>query len=158
MGSIKLIVGLGNPGLQYSRNRHNIGFQVVDLLGRRSAIALDKMQHKAMTGTGWLEKGGQRSKVILARPLTFMNNSGDAVAPLARFFQIEPPDILVVADDLDLASGKLRMRKEGKMASSRSWRSWAAPTSCASRSALVARPGAWTRPTMCCRISAPTKR
>lgn len=113
MGSTKLIVGLGNPGIQYSRNRHNIGFQVVDLLGRRSAIALDKMQHKAMTGTGWLEKGSQRSKVILARPLTFMNNSGDAVAPLARFFQIEPADILVVADDLDLASGKLRMRKEG---------------------------------------------
>ncbi len=113
MGSIKLIVGLGNPGIQYSRNRHNIGFQVVDLLGRRSAIALDKMQHKAMTGAGWLEKGSQRSKVILARPLTFMNNSGDAVAPLARFFQIEPADILVVADDLDLASGKLRMRKEG---------------------------------------------
>ena len=113
MQAIKLIVGLGNPGPQYSRNRHNVGFQCVDLLAQRHGLRLDKLQQRAMTGSGVIPCGGERHKVLLARPLTFMNASGEAVAPLARYYGVEPQDLIVVHDDLDLASGKLRLRAGG---------------------------------------------
>jgi PTH1 family peptidyl-tRNA hydrolase len=113
VSDLRLVVGLGNPGPKYARTRHNIGFQCVDLLARRHGINLDKMQHKAMTGQGWISKGGSRVKVLLAKPLTFMNLSGDSVAPLARFFQVEPERMLVIHDDLDLDSGRLRLRLNG---------------------------------------------
>jgi PTH1 family peptidyl-tRNA hydrolase len=113
MQGVKLIVGLGNPGPQYSRNRHNIGFQCVELLAARHALTLDKLQHKAMIGSGFITCGGVRHKVLLARPLTFMNASGEAVAPLARYYGVEAQDMLVIHDDLDLASGKLRLRADG---------------------------------------------
>jgi PTH1 family peptidyl-tRNA hydrolase len=113
MQGVKLIVGLGNPGPQYSRNRHNIGFQCVDLLAARHSLALDKMQHRAMTGGGFITIGGMRHKVLLARPLTFMNASGEAVAPLARYYGVEPSGMIVIHDDLDLAAGKLRLRTSG---------------------------------------------
>jgi PTH1 family peptidyl-tRNA hydrolase len=113
MGGLKMIVGLGNPGPQYSRNRHNIGFQIVERFAARHQLALDKMQMRAMTGTGFVTVAGQRIKVLLAKPITFMNASGDAVAPLARFYQVEPADMIVIHDDLDLASGKLRLRADG---------------------------------------------
>lgn len=108
-----MIVGLGNPGPNYARTRHNIGFQSLELFARRHAIPLDKMQHKAMTGQGWVQSGGQRARVLLVKPLTFMNLSGEAVAPIARFFQMEPANILVIHDDLDLESGRLRLRPGG---------------------------------------------
>jgi len=108
-----MIVGLGNPGPQYSRNRHNIGFQIVERFAARHNLTLDKMQMRAMTGAGFVTAGGARVKVLLARPLTFMNASGDAVAPLARYYQVEPDDLLVIHDDLDLAAGKLRLRGDG---------------------------------------------
>ena len=113
MSDLKLIVGLGNPGPNYARTRHNIGFQSLELFARRHAIPLDKMQHKAMTGQGWVQRGSQRAKVVLVKPLTFMNLSGEAVAPIARFFQVEPANILVIHDDLDLESGRLRLRPGG---------------------------------------------
>jgi peptidyl-tRNA hydrolase, PTH1 family len=113
MATIKTIVGLGNPGPQYARNRHNIGFQVVDLFARRHQIDLGKMQHKARLGDGWVQQGGQRQKVLLIKPLTFMNNSGEAVAPLVRYYDIDPADMLVIMDDLDLASGTIRLRPNG---------------------------------------------
>lgn len=108
-----MIVGLGNPGPQYSRNRHNIGFQVVERFAARHNLAIDKMQMRALTGAGFVNSAGQRIKVLLAKPLTFMNASGDAVAPLARYYQVDPADLLVVHDDLDLTSGKLRLRAGG---------------------------------------------
>lgn len=108
-----MIVGLGNPGPQYSRNRHNIGFQCLELLARKHDIALDRMQMRALTGSGVIAQSGARQKVLLVKPLTYMNASGEAVAPLARFFRIEPASILVIHDDLDLASGKLRLRAGG---------------------------------------------
>ena len=113
MATLKMIVGLGNPGPQYSRNRHNIGFQCVELLGQKQGIALDRMQMRALTGSGVIAQAGVRQKVLLVKPLTYMNASGEAVAPLARFFRIDPGSILVIHDDLDLASGKLRLRPNG---------------------------------------------
>jgi peptidyl-tRNA hydrolase, PTH1 family len=113
MAKMKTIVGLGNPGPQYARNRHNIGFQIVELFARRHQIELGKMQHKARLGDGWVQQGGQREKVLLIKPLTFMNNSGEAVAPLVRYYDIDPADMLVIMDDLDLASGTLRLRPNG---------------------------------------------
>lgn len=108
-----MIVGLGNPGPQYSRNRHNIGFQCVELFAQRHGLRLDKLQQRAMTGSGFAAVDGVRYKVLLVKPLTFMNASGEAVAPLTRYYQVHPEDMIVVHDDLDLASGKLRLRQNG---------------------------------------------
>jgi peptidyl-tRNA hydrolase, PTH1 family len=113
MTGLKFIVGLGNPGPQYVRNRHNIGFQCVELFAHRHRLALDKLQMRAMTGAGTVSLDSERFKVLLARPLTYMNASGEAVAPLARYYQVAPEDLLVIHDDLDLACGKLRLRKTG---------------------------------------------
>ncbi|MFO7635437.1 MAG: aminoacyl-tRNA hydrolase [Caldilinea sp.] len=113
MADIKMIVGLGNPGPHYSRNRHNIGFQCVELFAQKQGIALDRMQMRALTGNGFVTHDGVRHKVLLVKPLTYMNASGEAVGPLARFFRVEPESILVIHDDLDLASGKLRLRAGG---------------------------------------------
>ncbi len=111
--SAKMIVGLGNPGPEYARNRHNIGFQCVELFARRHAIDLTRMQQRAMIGSGWAGRGPMRRKVMLVKPLTYMNASGQAVGPLAKYYQVAPQDILVVHDDLDLASGMLRLRPNG---------------------------------------------
>ncbi|PJF26078.1 MAG: aminoacyl-tRNA hydrolase, partial [Phototrophicales bacterium] len=92
-----LIVGLGNPGAQYARTRHNMGFRAVETLAERHGLTFSKVEHKAQTASGTI--AGQR--VILAKPLTYMNLSGDSVAPLARFYKIEPDRILIIADDLD---------------------------------------------------------
>lgn len=108
-----LIVGLGNPGPKYRRNRHNIGFQCVDLYSRRHDIELTRVQQRSVVGDGWISVGGIRTKVILAKPLTFMNASGEGVASLARYYDIEAQNILVIHDDLDLESGVLRIRKDG---------------------------------------------
>lgn len=108
-----MIVGLGNPGPQYSRNRHNIGFQCVELFAQRHGLRLDKMQQRAMTGNGLVMVDGARHKVLLVKPLTSMNASGEAVAPLARYYQVDPQNLIVVHDDLDLAPAKLRLRQNG---------------------------------------------
>jgi PTH1 family peptidyl-tRNA hydrolase len=113
MAILKIVVGLGNPGAKYAANRHNIGFQALERFARRHALALDKMQTKALIGQGWVQSGELRQKVLLAKPLTYMNASGEAVAALARFYQVEPIDLLVIHDDLDLDSGKLRLRPGG---------------------------------------------
>ena len=122
---MKMIVGLGNPGPRYARNRHNIGFQVVDLLARRHAIPLSRAKFNALYGEGWITRPSAldpdpsrsarrpRQKALLLRPLTFMNRSGAAVAPAARFFDIAAQDIFVIYDELDLPSGKLRLRPFG---------------------------------------------
>ncbi len=122
---MKMIVGLGNPGPQYARNRHNIGFQVVDLLARRHGIPLSRAKFNALFGVGTVNhsqlresrrlprEGAAGQRILIVRPLTFMNLSGRAVAPIARFHRIEPQDIFVVYDELDLPSGKLRLRPFG---------------------------------------------
>lgn len=104
-----LIVGLGNPGKTYENTRHNVGWMAIDRLARRHGITLSKVEHKAQTGTGLIAG----KKVILAKPMTYMNLSGDSVVPLAGFYKIPPERIIVLADDLDLPFGTLRLRKSG---------------------------------------------
>lgn len=106
---MKLIVGLGNPGRDYARNRHNAGFMCLSHFAREQGIRLDKKLANARTGTG--EIGGE--KVVLARPQTFMNLSGQAVARLVDRFKLEPEDIIVIHDDLDLPLGRIRVRRGG---------------------------------------------
>jgi PTH1 family peptidyl-tRNA hydrolase len=106
---MKLIVGLGNPGFLYARNRHNIGFMAVSHLARVQRIRFDRKQGYARTGIGYI--GPQR--VVLARPQTFMNSSGDSVHRLVQLLKIAPADLVVIHDDLDLPLGKVRLRLGG---------------------------------------------
>jgi PTH1 family peptidyl-tRNA hydrolase len=116
---MKLIVGLGNPGPAYAETRHNIGFQVVDLLARVHDIRTRKMQFSAIVMNGALGS----EKIWLARPLTYMNESGRAVGPLLRWLKLEPADLLVVYDEIDLPLGKLRLRPDGGSAGHNGMRS-----------------------------------
>ena len=110
----KMIVGLGNPGPEYVRSRHNVGFQVLDVLAERHGIAFDRFQKRARLGIGRVEPASAPPvKVVLAKPMTYMNASGESVGALASFYKIAPTDILIVFDDLDLPLGKIRLRAEG---------------------------------------------
>jgi len=103
---VSLIVGLGNPGAQYARTRHNVGFWLIDRLD--ASLRTDSKYH-AEIGTASID--GER--VVLMKPLTFMNRSGQAVGAYARFFRIPPAQILVVHDELDLAPGTVRLKQGG---------------------------------------------
>lgn len=105
-----LIVGLGNPGKQYENTRHNVGFDAIDCLVDEYRIPSSGKQHKAMYGKGIIE--GQ--KVILAKPMTYMNLSGEAVRALVDYYKIDPEtELLVIFDDISLAPGNIRIRKKG---------------------------------------------
>ena len=104
-----LIVGLGNPGKQYAQNRHNAGWMVLDELARRHGLNFDKTEKKALTASGQI--GGR--PVLLAKPQTYMNVSGEAVRGLVDFYKMDLARILLVHDDLDLPLGTLRLRKSG---------------------------------------------
>ena len=104
-----LIIGLGNPGVEYRQNRHNIGFMVIDQLAQVLSIPLQRVKFKAITGTGKFE--GRR--VILAKPQTYMNASGESVGPLSRYFKVPLNQLMVVHDDLDIPFGSLRIRPMG---------------------------------------------
>ena len=106
---MKLIVGLGNPGKQYESTRHNIGFEVIDALSNQLNIPLNQSKFKGMYGVG-LYNG---AKVVLLKPLTYMNLSGESVRAIMDYYQIELEDLLVVYDDLDLSVGKIRLRQKG---------------------------------------------
>ena len=108
---MKLIVGLGNPGREYEHTRHNVGFKVIDELARRRGVTLSAGQSDA-----WVAKvrsDGGAPLAILAKPTTFMNRSGWAVSGLRGYYKIEPPDILIVTDDVNLPLGRLRARARG---------------------------------------------
>ncbi len=105
---IRLIVGLGNPGLQYTKNRHNIGFVVLDELARRLSTSF-----LAKSNTHLAEARVGSGKVYLLKPQTFMNLSGNAVIPFMRFHKLEPSQVLVLHDDLDLPFGRIRVRTGG---------------------------------------------
>lgn len=106
---MKLIVGLGNPGRVYARNRHNVGFRCLNHYARLHSIRFDRKQCRARVSMG--EVGGER--VLLARPMTFVNLSGTTVACLVRKHDIHLSDLLIVYDDLDLPIGKIRLRQSG---------------------------------------------
>ncbi len=106
---MKVIIGLGNPGVHYRMNRHNIGFQVVDRLAKINHILISTKRFKSLYGTGWINS----QKVILAKPMTFMNRSGEAVKKAVNFFHIGTEDLIVIHDDLDLPFGRLRFKRRG---------------------------------------------
>lgn len=106
---MKLICGLGNPGSEYERHRHNVGFMVVDELSRRARAQLTQEKFHARIGQGTL--GGER--VLLVEPQTFMNRSGLSVAEAARFYKIPPSDVLVIHDELDLPFGRIQLKAGG---------------------------------------------
>ena len=122
---MKLIVGLGNPGAKYAGTRHNVGFEVIAALFTRNSGGGDwnreaKSAHHALVGDVRVEPAGDwdegerpDGKVLLAAPMTYMNDSGRSVRSLVDFYKLDPADVLVVCDDKDLDCGRLRMRKFG---------------------------------------------
>jgi PTH1 family peptidyl-tRNA hydrolase len=106
---VKLVVGLGNPGPKYERTRHNIGFMAVDEITRRHSFRPPREKFSGAICEG--DIGGER--VTALKPLTYMNNSGESVAAAARFFKLEPQDVIVIHDELDLVDGKLRVKRGG---------------------------------------------
>ena len=106
---MKLVVGLGNPGRRYHLTRHNIGFAVADALARRLDAAFEHGRANALTA----RVGRGADAVLIVKPLTMMNLSGEAVGGLASFYKVDPSDILVVADDVNLPLGRLRLRARG---------------------------------------------
>lgn len=104
-----LVVGLGNPGSDYAETRHNAGFMVVDAVAQQTGITLNRVRSKAITGDGKVDG----SKVIFAKPQTYMNLSGQAVSGLARFYKVPIQNIIVIHDDMDIPLGTLRIRPNG---------------------------------------------
>ena len=104
-----LIVGLGKPGKQYEQTRHNIGFDVIDYMANKYNIDVNREKFKGICGEGFIEN----KKVILLKPLTYMNLSGESIRELANFYKLEDDEIIVVYDDISLDIGRLRIREKG---------------------------------------------
>ncbi|WP_163151506.1 aminoacyl-tRNA hydrolase [Anoxybacillus sp. MB8] len=105
----KLFVGLGNPGKEYEQTRHNVGFMVVDELAHRWGFALNQTKFQGIFASGIISG----EKVILCKPLTYMNLSGECVRPLMDYYDIDVDDVIVIYDDLDLPTGTVRLRPKG---------------------------------------------
>ncbi|MBR2241109.1 MAG: aminoacyl-tRNA hydrolase [Clostridia bacterium] len=104
-----LIIGLGNPESDYARTRHNMGFDVINKLSKKFDIKVDKTKFKALYGSGVING----EKVILVKPQTFMNLSGEAVQEFVNFYKVNNEEILIIYDDIDTEPGKIRIRKSG---------------------------------------------
>lgn len=105
-----IIAGLGNPGNKYEKTRHNVGFQVIDRLASKYHIDMNMKKHKAITGTGVIEG----VKVLLVKPQTYMNLSGESIREVIDFYKVDPEEeLLVIYDDISLHPGQLRIRKKG---------------------------------------------
>jgi PTH1 family peptidyl-tRNA hydrolase len=104
-----LLIGLGNPGSEYAKTRHNIGFEVIEKLSKDYNIPLDFKKHKAVCGKGVIEG----EKVLLAQPQTYMNASGESVRELMDYYKVSEEEIIIVYDDITLAVGQLRVRPKG---------------------------------------------
>lgn len=104
-GNMKLIIGLGNPGEQYVKTRHNVGFMIVDHYCKKNNIAFQSSKFKAEIG--------KYGNTLFVKPMTYMNLSGEAVQAIISYYKIQLEDILVIYDDLDLEVGKIRIRKDG---------------------------------------------
>lgn len=105
---MKIVVGLGNPGNEYSASRHNVGFMVIDELARHLGISSWKKRNQALVAEYRAEES-----VVLIKPQTYMNLSGIAVGELARWYKVAPEDVIVIFDDMDLPLGRLRLRTKG---------------------------------------------
>lgn len=106
---MKIVVGLGNPGKEYETTKHNIGFMVIDAIAAKEAHTPWKEDFNALIST--IQVDGE--KVLLVKPQTFMNSSGESVGPLMRYYKVEPQDVYCIYDDMDLPVGKLRIRPNG---------------------------------------------
>ncbi|WP_079707655.1 aminoacyl-tRNA hydrolase [Paraliobacillus ryukyuensis] len=106
---MKCIVGLGNPGKKYEKTRHNVGFMVIDELAKRNGWQLNKTKFNGLYTMETIDE----TKVILLKPQTYMNLSGESLRPLMDFYELTEEDVLVVYDDLDLPTGKIRLRQKG---------------------------------------------
>lgn len=105
-----IIAGLGNPGKEYENTRHNIGFDVIDKIAEKANIDVLEKKHKALIGKGYL--AGQ--KVVLAKPQTYMNLSGESIRELADYYKVDPEtEIIIISDDISLSVGQIRVRKKG---------------------------------------------
>lgn len=105
-----IIAGLGNPTSQYENTRHNVGFSAIDVIASKLNIKVDMAKHKALTGTGFVD--GQ--KIMLMKPVTYMNLSGEAIADATNFYKLDPSsELLIIYDDISLDVGKLRLRSKG---------------------------------------------
>jgi peptidyl-tRNA hydrolase, PTH1 family len=109
---MKLVIGLGNPGRQYEQTRHNVGFRVVDKLAAKLGWKWTERRSRAVLASGMLG----HEKVVLVKPITYMNNSGEAVNELMHWYKVPPEDILVVYDEIDLPVGKVRLKSNGSAA------------------------------------------
>lgn len=106
---MKLIIGLGNPGKEYAQTRHNVGFQAIDTLGEAYNINVNKSKFRAFFGEGTIGS----NKVILIKPQTYMNLSGESVQSFISWYKIDPKDVLIIYDDVSLDPGVLRIRERG---------------------------------------------
>lgn len=106
---IFLIAGLGNPGKEYRQTRHNVGFMVIDRLSANLNIPVKKVKNKSLIGIGKLDN----KQILLVKPQTFMNNSGESIAPLMRYFKVPLQNLIVIHDDLDIPFGLLKIRPSG---------------------------------------------
>ena len=105
-----VIVGLGNPGKKYENTRHNVGFMAIDALAEKYGISISEKKHKALCGTGVIEG----VKVLLVKPQTYMNLSGESVGDVMNFYKLDPEEeMMVIYDDISLAPGNIRIRKKG---------------------------------------------
>ncbi len=108
-----IIVGLGNPGKKYDATRHNVGFGTIDLLAKRNNIDVKQLKHKALYGKGYIDE----KKVMLVKPRTFMNLSGQSILDIVQFYKIDTKNIIVVYDDVDIELGSIRIREKGSAGS-----------------------------------------
>lgn len=106
---MKIIAGLGNPEKKYEMTRHNIGFRIIDALAERYNIRINEKKHNGLIGKGIING----EKVILVKPQTYMNLSGNCIRPVCDYYRTEPEDCIIIYDDISLAPGKIRIRKKG---------------------------------------------
>ncbi len=106
---MKLIAGLGNPGSEYAKTKHNVGFMLADALAEKLNITSWKEKYNALVADAYI--GAE--KIIIAKPQTYMNNSGEAIAPLMNWYKLEPEELIVIHDDMDIPAGTIRIRKKG---------------------------------------------
>lgn len=116
---MKALIGLGNPGGEYEQTRHNVGFLAMDEAAKALGVSVIKKQCGGLLGEGRVR--GER--IALFKPLTFMNLSGQAVSALMRWYKLEPPDIMILSDDIDLSPGMMRIRMHGSAGTHNGWRS-----------------------------------